>query len=259
VAEEDGMVVGVGRARLRWEVSSRSVGWLWLGVAPDRRGRGIGSALYAEAERHLREAGAEVLESFSAEPSGRRFLEQRRFRAKGGEVVSALEVGTADLSGLPAFEEARAREGFRLVTLGEVSDRSREVHAVYVATSADMPEEFRMDDVRFHEWERELLADPDLSLEGSAVVLHGELPVSLAIVVWDGEGPAANDMTGTLSAFRRRGLARLAKLATIRWAAANGVETFLTGNAVTNDGMLALNRSLGYRTVAEQTYYVHEQ
>ena len=52
-------------------------------------------------------------------------------------------------------------------------------------------------------------------------------------------------MTGTLPEFRRRGLARLAKLATIRWAAENGVEWMLTANAEANTGMRALNESLG--------------
>jgi GNAT superfamily N-acetyltransferase len=54
-------------------------------------------------------------------------------------------------------------------------------------------------------------------------------------------------MTATLPAFRRRGLARLAKLATIRWAAEAGITSILTSNDRENPGMLALNDELGYR------------
>jgi GNAT superfamily N-acetyltransferase len=55
-------------------------------------------------------------------------------------------------------------------------------------------------------------------------------------------------MTATVRDFRRRGLARLAKLASIRWAAERGITSILTGNDRENPGMLALNDSLGYRT-----------
>jgi GNAT superfamily N-acetyltransferase len=65
-------------------------------------------------------------------------------------------------------------------------------------------------------------------------------------------------MTGTLHDFRRRGLARLAKLATIRWAAEQGFRTMLTGNAETNAAMLGLNESLGYRPVLKETHFVRE-
>jgi GNAT superfamily N-acetyltransferase len=258
VAEADGEIAGFARARLRWEVSGRSIGWLWLGVRPDRRGRGLGGALYERAARHLVEAGAEVLESLAGEDSGHSFLGSRGFRVTGVEHVSRLDVSAADVSSLAALIEAKAREGFRLVTLGEALDRAREVHAVYAATLGDVPEPFVVDDLRYDEWERECLGDPDLSREGSTVVLHGERPVALSFLVADGEGRAANDMTGTLPEYRRRGLARLAKLGTIHWAAAGGADWILTGNDEENPAMRGLNESLGYRPAGTQTLYVRE-
>jgi RimJ/RimL family protein N-acetyltransferase len=65
-------------------------------------------------------------------------------------------------------------------------------------------------------------------------------------------------MTGTLPQYRRRGLARLAKLGTIRWAAAGGADWILTGNDEENPAMRALNESLGYRPAGTQTLYVRE-
>jgi len=258
VAEDDGALVGFARSRLRWEVSERCVGLIWLGVRRDRRGAGIGSALHERAEGHLREAGAEVLESFSAEEGGRRFLEGLGYRQTGAEDIAVLDVGAADLSALPPLEAEKASEGFRLARLAEVLDRARELHGVYTAGLADVPEEFTVDDVRYEEWERECLGDPDLAAEGSTVVLAGERPVSFALVVADGEGRAANDMTGTLPAFRRRGLARLAKLGTIRWAAASEVGSIVTSNAEENAGIRALNAGLGYRRIGTQTFFLRE-
>lgn len=256
VAEEDGALVGLVRARLRWEVSQRRVGWLWLGVEAERRRRGIGGALADVAERHLREAGSEVVESFAAEESGRRFLAGREYRTTGTEVLSRLHVPSADVSAFRDLQRAKAAEGFRVVRLGEARARPRDVHAVYAAASADVPEDFTVDDIGYREWVRECLADPDLSDASSAVVLHGDRPVSLAFVMADGAGRAANDMTGTLPGFRRRGLARLAKLATVRWAATEGIESILAGNDEDNEGMRSLNASLGYRPIATQTTYV---
>lgn len=258
LAEQGGEVVGIGRARLRWEVSERGVGTFWIGVRPDRRGRGLGSELFGHVEHHLLASGAEVLESFADEDGGRHFLEWHGFRTSGREHLLALEVPAADLSALPPLEESKAEEGLVLASLGGVLDRQSELHEAYAAASADIPEDFTVDDIRYDEWVRECLGDPDLSRDGSAVVLHEGKPIAFAFLIVDEQGRAANEMTGTLPAFRRRGLARLAKLATIRWAARNGVATIVTGNDEENAAMLALNGSLGYLLVAERTFYVRE-
>jgi GNAT superfamily N-acetyltransferase len=85
------------------------------------------------------------------------------------------------------------------------------------------------------------------------------LPVALAFVEIDeSANVAANEMTGTLPEFRRRGLARLAKLATVRWAAAQGIAAMQTGNSHENPRILALNASLGYRPVATETHYLRD-
>lgn len=251
-------MIGIGRARLRWEVSERVVGTFWIGVRPDGRGRGVGSALFDRAQRHLLAAGAEVLESFAEKEDGRSFLARRGFRASGGEHLLVLEAPAADLSALPALEAAKAEEAFVIAPLGDVLDRQRELHAVYAAAAADVPEDFTVDDIRFEEWLDECLGDPDLSHGGSAVVLHEARPVAFAFLIVDDQGRAVNDMTGTLAEFRRLGLARLAKLATIRWATQNRVATIVTGNDDDNAAMLALNKSLGYLPLAERTFYVRE-
>ena len=54
-------------------------------------------------------------------------------------------------------------------------------------------------------------------------------------------------MTGTLPAYRHGGLARLVKLASIRWLARHGVTAPFTDNDTENRDMLALNEHLGYR------------
>jgi RimJ/RimL family protein N-acetyltransferase len=63
-------------------------------------------------------------------------------------------------------------------------------------------------------------------------------------------------MTGTRADLRRRGLARLAKLATIAWAREHGFAAIQTSTDGENAPMLALNESLGYRPVSTETQYL---
>ena len=65
-----------------------------------------------------------------------------------------------------------------------------------------------------------------------------------------------NEMTATLPEFRRRGLALLAKLAVVRWCREVGLERLLTENDGANDGMLAINRRLGYETVLVEQQFL---
>ncbi len=257
VAEEDGRIVGWAETRIRWTTSVTDVGDLWAYVVPSHRGRGIGAALYDEAERHLVGLGARTLESWTYSDAGVALLEKRGFRATGTEQVSVLAPAETDFSALEDLEKQKCAEGFRLVPLSEVGDRVEGLHRVYAAASADVPEYFREDDIRLDEWRRETLEHPQLSDEGSFVVVAGEQPVALAFLEVDEPARiAANEMTGTLPEFRRRGLARLLKLATIRWAAEHGIAAVQTGNSHENPGILALNLDLGYRPVLTETHFV---
>ncbi|MBD0317321.1 MAG: GNAT family N-acetyltransferase [Thermoleophilia bacterium] len=249
VAEEDGRLVGAAWGYLEWSVSAEGAASLWTGVLPEARRRGIGSTLFAAAEEHVLGSGARKLSAFALERSnGERFLRGRGFRRARTSLVQRLDPSTADVSALAPLEEAKRGEGFALVPLGAVADRTRELHALYVAASADMPADDPEDDIRFDEFVSHLLGDPELTPEGSYVVLADGRPAALAFLLVNREAAAAlNEMTGTLPDFRGRGLARLAKLATVRWARAQGIRELVTENDYENEAMRALNKSLGYR------------
>jgi RimJ/RimL family protein N-acetyltransferase len=70
---------------------------------------------------------------------------------------------------------------------------------------------------------------------------------------------AGNGFTGTLRAYRGRGLARLAKLASIAWAAEQAIDSIVTENDETNAPMLAVNTSLGYRPFATWLSFVKDE
>ena len=259
VAEAEQGVVGWARARLRWATSAEGVGDLAGFVSPPKRRQGVGAALYDQAHAHLLAVGARVLESWSNDEEGGNFLRERGFRGiRMGELLR-LELATADLSGLEGLRAAKEAEGYELVPLAAVADRPEELHAVDAEATSDVPGTYREDDFRLEDWLVETFAHPQLTREGSFVIVAAGRPVAYALVHLDPSTRiAANDMTGTHRDHRRRGLARLAKLASLAWVRSEGYEQIITGCDQDNAGMLHLNRSLGYRRMGIETEYLLE-
>ena len=260
VAEIGGDVVGHASAGFEWSVPTPGKAWFWIGVHPERRGRGIGGGLYELVEGYLRGEGAWRLRSWvDDDPDGERFLVRRDFQRRGSDWVSSVDPRRVDVSQLPRLEAATAAGGFRLVPLGEVRHRVHGLFEVCAAGERDMPSDEPETELDLESWKRDELDVPTLSDEGSFVALARERPVSLALVSVDPERKLAyNQMTATLPEYRRRGLALLVKLAAARWAAEAGIERLLTENDVDNVGMLAINERLGYRPLYEQRFWVLE-
>jgi GNAT superfamily N-acetyltransferase len=250
VAEVDGAIVGWAEAEFDWVAEEPDVGRVWAVVAPSHRRRGLGSQLFERAYAHDVEHGATEVRSWSFEESDR-FLEARGFAKTRVERLSAVDPRTADTSALDA------RTDVRVVPLTAMQDRLPEVYALFTEALADMPSDHPETNLSYDEWLTETLGDPDLSHEGSVVVLADDRPVALSWVNVDAtRGVAEQQLTGTLRAYRRRGLARHAKLAVLRWCAEQGITRLATGNDSTNAGMLAINSQLGFRPFAVETEWV---
>jgi GNAT superfamily N-acetyltransferase len=252
VAEDDGEVVAYAHASFEWSVPTPGKGRFWIGVLPDRRGRGIGSELYSHVSEYLLSRGAWRLRSWvDDDPAGARFLERRGFQQHDTDRVSRLDLGEMD----PV--EPHVPEGFRLVPLGEARDRERDLYEICATGEIDMPGDEPETELSFEDWLQDDYGSPALSEEGSFVALAGDQPVSLAFLIVDPERRLAyNEMTATLPEYRRNGLALAVKSAAARWAAANGFERIVTENAADNVGMLAINRKLGYRHLHDQVGYL---
>jgi len=251
VAEIGATIVGWGEAEFDWASDAKDVGSVWALVAPEHRRRGVGSALFEQAVAHVIAHGARELRSWTLAGSDS-FLERRGFARAREERVSAVdprEVDTSRLDELPPAVE--------IVPLTALLDRLDEVHAVYAEAAADMPADHPENSIAYEEWLTETIANPDLSRDGSMIVLSDGVPAALSwLLVVAEQRVAMHELTGTARAHRRRGLARLAKLAALRWCAANGITSVRTGNDSTNVGMLAINRDVGFRPLAVETEWV---
>jgi GNAT superfamily N-acetyltransferase len=261
VAVIGGDVIGHASAGFEWSVPTPGKGRFWIGVHPERRGRGIGGELYERVEAYLRANGAWRLRSWvDGDPAGERFLARRGFERRGADRVSSVDPRRVDVSQLRRLEAARAAEGFRLVPLGEVRDRVQALFEVCAAGERDMPSDEPETELDLESWKRDEFGVPTLSDQGSFVALARVRPVSLAFLSVDPQRRIAyNQMTATLPEYRRRGLALLVKLAAARWAAEAGIERLLTENDVDNVGMLTINGRLGYRPLYEQRFWVLER
>jgi GNAT superfamily N-acetyltransferase len=243
VAEARREIVGFANSRLRWALQTEGIAGIWSGVLPAFRRRGLGTRLFETAAAHIVGHGARRLESTvrNDQPDARAFARRLGFEEGRSEQYWELEVGSA------AGAKAEPAGEVSVVPLREVRDRERELFDLYDSAERDMPDDYTHA-MAFEDWLPETLGNPELDLDLSAVVLVGDRPAAFAWLTADREGArAANEMTGTAPEFRRRGLARLAKEATIRWAAEVGVRTIVTSNDTTNADMLALNEHLGYR------------
>jgi GNAT superfamily N-acetyltransferase len=257
VALERGELVAWVTAGFNWASAREDKGWIYLVMAPSQW-ETAAPRLYERALEHVRSEGARELRCWLDDPDGRPFLEERGLVANRHTLLSAVDPRAVDLSGLAALEAEKRGEGFRLTTLAAPHD-PRGVHAVYAAGEADMPGDEHERDAAFEPWQAETLEHPELSRDGSFVVLHGDRPVALAFLVVD---PARrlgyNEMTATVGEFRRRRLALLVKLAVIRWSVEAGIERIVTENDFDNPGMLALNRALGYEVVHTRYQFFRE-
>jgi GNAT superfamily N-acetyltransferase len=240
VALDGDELVGFATANFDWFGGEAGKGRIWVGVDPKHRRRGLGTELWETAAAHL--AGAKKLTvEVDDDPAGLRFVEQRGFTQYDSEVISRLDLGEAEL-------ETKRQEAFRVLPLSEVRDRERELHEFYGAAGGIPPGDPE-NRVTLEEWREFILGNPLLDDEGSVVVLDSEdRVVSLSwLLVDDARRRAENEWTATLPRLRGRGLARLAKVETIRWAAEHGLTEIVTGNDPDNLPIRELNRRLGYQ------------
>ena len=255
---DDGGVVGWAFAHRRWWRASSNA-YVWVGVLPDARLRGLGGALWELAERHVRSLGVERVNADAVgDTAGERFLRRRGFEHARTVVISAVEPDTVDPAELPRRRAQVEVKGYGLARYADVD--LAELYRLDLEASDDAPGDDAPPEISFDEWRRDLLEQPDLTHEGSFVVVRGgELVAYSALSVDPGSRRGRNEGTGTARSHRGRGLASFAKLAQLRWAAEQGIERVITDNDEHNAPMLAINRRLGYVPFTERKGFVREE
>lgn len=251
VAVADRRVVGLGVAsRATW--TSEPVAFAHVGVEPAWRGRGIGSRLFELVDEHVAALG--VLRTSSGiergDTASARFLAERGFRHARDLQVWSLDPKTVAAAELPARRAAAEGDGFRLVPIRELIDRPEDLYRLHVEVGRDIPADDPIEPA-YAAWRTDELDTPLFDPDASFCVLAGNEPIAFTWIRVDREGHRAqHGLTGTLRAYRHRGLAHLVKLASIVWLADQGVTVLYTDNDTTNRDMLALNEQLGFQPLS---------
>lgn len=239
-AEDDGVVSGWGTAVAEYE-TTESAGLVNVAVAREHQGRGIGSALLEACLDHLATIGVEVARGRSeSDEDSRAFAVARGFVQTHAVRVSAVDPRTV--------APPHPREGVELVPLAAVAPEA--AFALDEDVSVDIPNE-QLDAVELEQWLADHWLHPDRDLAAStALLVDGELAACSWVRI-TADGRAVTDFTGTRREHRSRGLAGVAKRATLVNAAARGVTIAITHNDSTNVPMLRVNERLGYRPLTE--------
>jgi len=245
IAQADERIVGVVEAGLNF-FGSGDVASLGVRVDPEHRTRGIGSELYSLGLEHVLDLGArEATSLFDESADGVAFATVRGWHEVRAEMLAAVDPREVADEPDPTVE---------VVPAAELDPR--ELHRIDEEATRDMPAFEAVTDIDYGEWLGFVWNNPLFTRDGSfGALVDGRLAAVSLLLVNTGAGRGLNMFTGTAREYRGRGLAYAVKLATTRWAAANGVTQVVTTNDESNLPMLAVNRRLGYRPLGRRVEY----
>jgi RimJ/RimL family protein N-acetyltransferase len=225
---------------------------LQIGVVPEKRRQGMGSALFHEAlsvacsldaKRLLAEVDGNNSDAL-AFAQGHGFTLIQQFR------TMVLDVADFPFARFSPLVERAAQKGVHVFSFAEVGDtveNRRKLYELNKRLAPDIPgngEEFP----DFEEYTHEIIEADWFRSEGQFIAARGEQWVGLMGIGFDSEKTiATHEFTAVDRAFRGQGIGQALKVRGIGYAAALGAKELRTGNDEQNAAMLAINRKLGYR------------
>ena len=236
LAEADGELLGSGVAT-RSDIGGH--GSLTPRVLPDKRRRGVGTALLVRLAEHVESLGFLRAGSNVDDQGSLEFAHRFGFTEHDRQVEQVREIGGDEPA--PAVPD-----GIEVVSLAERPELfARAYHELAVEALEDFAVTPKLE-ISYEDWEREWVTWP----EGSFIGLHGDEIVGCASLIRDHDRPerAEHGLTAVRRDWRGRGLAKALKQQTIVWAAANGLAELYTWTQTGNEGMRAVNERLGYHT-----------
>ncbi|MER5708030.1 GNAT family N-acetyltransferase [Streptomyces sp. NPDC042898] len=249
---EDGEIIGTVQQRIAHDAQEPGIGSVNVYVDPARQRLGAGAALLRAAEEHLAEQGARTLYSWVMDtPEDRAWAERRGYAPSRSAHFLRLDLTTAEL---PPLQEPPA--GVELLPAEAFDADPRPVFELDAVTTADEPGDVGASLDDYAHWRESTWNHPlhDRALTTIAVV--DGVPAAFSAAQTDGLGRYNSGMTGTAPAFRGRGLAKLAKNASLHRARAAGCVEAFTSNDAGNEPMLAINKWFGYEIGAVEVRHV---
>ena len=232
---------------------------LWLIVAPDARNQGIGTRLYEEGLRFVREMSANKLDTSvrDDDATSLAFAERRGFQIDLHVYGSRLDVPTFDEAPFAGAIEAAEATGIRffsMADLGNTPEAQRRLYELNKYIDGEVPGERLFPSLE--EFSAMVFGGEWYVPDGQIIAADGERWVGMSAVGYFPDKDRMRVMvTGVDNEYRGRGIGLALKLLAHRVAKKYGVKSLVTGNAAHNAPMLAINEKLGYKKL-RGTYYL---
>lgn len=254
IAEENGVAIGysdISHSRGQFVPANYN---LELIVRPTARRRGLGLALYRDAEAVLRGRTAHWARNAVKES----LVESVAFARKIGAVElkrdweSRLDVASFDPAPFVAAPERAAAAGVRITTLADElkndPDAVRKAYALHAEARLDVPGLDPATPSPYERFEQEVLRAPWSTPEAYFIAIRDGRYVGESSLAREGSDPTLihQNLTGVLRAERGKGIAMALKLKTVEYARARGYKKIRTWNDSLNAPMLAINVALGF-------------
>jgi mycothiol synthase len=231
-----------------------------LRVDPAWQGRGVGKALYAAILTHLAPfaPGELCADVWQAHPRAARFLTERGFVEFWRRIDFTLEVAGFDFAPYAGLAEKLQSQGITIQSyeqLGHDPDRLVKLYELDWALWQDIPY-----------FGQTIVKRPLAQFVADEIEHPKFLAEACFVAVRDGEflgysnlSRANNglniEMTGVRRSARGQGVATLLKLATIRYAQAQGNLPLWTVNDSVNQAIIALNQKFGFQACGAMVRY----
>lgn len=226
--------------------------YLGVGVLPDYRRQGIGSALYDTVISALAAHDPNLFHTSVREnrPDGLQFVGQRGYVETMREWESRLDVSAFDPTPFHEHQVQFASGEIRIQTMAELAadpNRNEKLYHLENALEKDVPTAYEQTPRPFEEWQKRTFDNPWLLPDAWFIAVDGDQYVGYSALGRTEAGPWLDTgLTGVLRSHRRRGIALAMKLRAIEYARSVAAPEIRTWNATTNEGMLSINIRLGF-------------
>jgi GNAT superfamily N-acetyltransferase len=238
--------------------------WIGVEVDPDHQHRQIGRALYERLEGLARERSVEALWTSVLDQDARsvRFFERAGFVVRRQRWMSRLDLASVPPGAL-AGGHVRPDSGVVFTTLSqEGADRrdvQEKVYRLDLEASRDEPRLEPMTEISFEEYSVMAFDGPRFFPEAVFLARVGDEYVAISTLhrLSAEADTLLVGFTGTLRAYRGRGLASELKRRTVEFARGRGYRYLRTFNDSKNPTMWAINQKLGFQV--QQQWSVGEK
>ena len=248
-------VVGVGGLSNDPNEADLRKFWIFLFVASEMQGRGVGSRLFDALTAEATRRHAKVLRAFVREDElrGLAFLTKRGFAERRRSWVSELRLESADTSRMGPLIRTLGAGGVEISTLAREGvanpDVIEQVHRLDSETSVDEPRIDPFTPMPIDRFRRFFVEGPNALPDAWFIAKSGPRYVAMTSAATEPAEPGTlrQMYTCTRREHRRKGLALALKLSLTEYGKRHQYRILRTSNDSLNGPMWNLNLQLGFR------------